>query len=212
LDIQSVLGDNPYFWQQFLKKEELSPQQEKQFADYLLLLIEWSEKINLTTITTPSAVVKYHFQDSLYVNRSIDFSAIKTICDVGTGGGFPALPLKIKYPHLRVILIEVNNKKINFLEEVIAKLGLENVEIYPEDWRTFLRKTDDTIDLFFSRASLHTDELIRMFKPSSPYKDAQLIYWAATQWEPTKFEKVFVKKEVAYSIGQKKRKLVFFAQ
>jgi len=207
-----VLGDNPYFWQQFLKKEELSSEQEKQFADYLLLLLEWSEKINLTTITTPSAVVKYHFQDSLYVDHNIDVATIKTICDVGTGGGFPALPLKIKYPHLRVILIEVNNKKINFLEEVIAKLTLENVEIYPEDWRTFLRKTDDEIDLFVSRASLHTDELIRMFKPSSPYKDAQLVYWAAEQWVPTKFEQPFVKKEVPYSTGPKKRKLVFFGK
>ncbi len=212
MDILSVLDENPYFWQQFIKKEELSADQEKQFADYLQLLVEWSEKINLTTITTPSAVVKYHFQDSLYVNRSTDFSKIKTICDVGTGGGFPALPLKIKYPHLRVILIEVNNKKISFLEEVIEKLGLENVEIYPEDWRTFIRKTDDEIDLFVSRASLHTDELIRMFKPSSPYKDSLLVYWAAVQWEATKFEQVLVKKEIAYSIGQKKRKLVFFAK
>lgn len=212
MDIHSLVGESPYFWKQFVQKEELSTEQEKQFADYLLLLVEWSEKINLTTITTPSAVVKYHFQDSLQVGRVIDFSTIKTICDVGTGGGFPGLALKIKYPHLRVILIEVNNKKINFLEEVIEALGLENVEIYPEDWRTFIRKTDDEIDLFCARASLHTEELIRMFKPSSPYKDAQLVYWAAVQWEPTKFEQVFVKKEVLYSVGHKKRKLVFFAQ
>jgi len=51
-----------------------------------------------------------------------------------------------------------------------------------------------------------------MFKPSSPYKDAQLVYWATEQWEPTKFEQPFVKKQMAYSVGQKKRKLVFFAK
>jgi len=175
----------------------------------LALLIEWSDKINLTTITAPSAAIKYHFQDSLVIDRTLDMHTITTLCDVGSGAGFPGIPLAIKYPHMRVVLIEVNNKKIDFLDLVINKLELENVEIYPHDWRTFLRSTDDTVDLFCSRASLHTDELLRVFKPGCQYKDAQLVYWAAVDWQPIDREKPFITQQVPYSVGNKKRKLVF---
>jgi 16S rRNA (guanine(527)-N(7))-methyltransferase RsmG len=213
MDIRTVFDDRVrLLWQEFIMAEKLSALQERQCADFLALLIEWSEKINLTTLTAPSAAIKYHFQDSLVVDRTLDMHTINTLCDVGSGAGFPGIPLAIKYPHLRVVLIEVNNKKIDFLDLVIEKLDLENVEIYPHDWRTFLRTTDDTVDLFCSRASLHTDELLRVFKPGCTYKDAQLVYWAAVEWQPVDREKPFVRQEVPYSVGSKKRKLVFMSR
>jgi 16S rRNA G527 N7-methylase RsmG len=109
------------------------------------------------------------------------------------------------------MLIEVNHKKIEFLSTVIQELGLENVTISDLDWRTFLRTTNDSIDLFLARASLHTDELVRLFKPSSPYKEAQLIYWASKDWEPGKKDAPFVKKEYSYTLGNKKRRYILFS-
>ena len=199
------------WWQEFSAQEKLSKQQAEQFAVYLDMLIEWTTKINLTAITEPEKIVLYHFQDSLRAGHAVDFSTIKAISDIGAGEGFPGIPLQIKYPQVALVLIEVNNKKIMFLQEVIQALQLQDVDVYPLDWRTFLRKTSYEIDLFLARASLQPEELLRMFKPGSPYKHATLIYWAAKQWEAEQKLVPFVEREEPYTVGDKKRKLVFFA-
>jgi len=197
-------------WLDFAKKYELSEAQLDQFKVFATRLQEWNEVINLTNITKLTDIIYYHFEDSLEIAKFIDLNKVSSICDIGTGGGFPGLPLKIKYPHLNVVLIEVNNKKINFLENLIQEFAMQNVEIYNLDWRTFIRKTSYSLELFLSRASLHTDELMRLFKPSSPYKDSKLVYWAATTWVKTKDEEEFYKKEEIYKVGNKRRKLIFF--
>jgi 16S rRNA (guanine527-N7)-methyltransferase len=133
---------------------------------------------------------------------------INAIADVGSGGGFPGLPLKIKFPHLSVVLIEVNHKKVEFLETIVRKLKLDNVTISDLDWRTFLRTTSFPIDLFVSRASLHTDELVRLFKPGCIYNSSRLVYWASQEWEAGKKEIPYVKSEYSYTLGMKKRKYV----
>jgi len=171
------MTDDQNIWQHFAQEHSLSEHQLTQFQTYFELLGHWNEKINLTRIVTLPDVVAYHFSDSLQIDRFVDFKNVRGIADVGTGAGFPGLALKIKHPHLACILIEVNNKKIQFLKTVIEKLGLENVEIYPYDWRMFLRTVQDDVDVFVARASLSIDELLRVFKPASPYKDARLIYW-----------------------------------
>ena len=74
-----------------------------------------------------------------------------------------------------------------------------------------MRKTQDPIDLFVSRASLHTDELMRMFKPSCPYNSAKLAYWASKEWQPTNIEQPFLIKDQEYTIKNKKRRIIFFA-
>jgi 16S rRNA (guanine(527)-N(7))-methyltransferase RsmG len=198
-------------WQKFAEQENLSAQALEQFKRYAALLEEWRERINLTTITGTANIIRNHFQDSLEVARFIDVKKVNTICDVGTGGGFPGLPLKIKFPHLSVVLIEVNNKKVQFLTTVIHELGLDNVTISDLDWRTFLRKTDYEIDLFCARASLHTDELIRLFKPGCRYKSARLIYWASHDWQPGQEEGPYVKSEYAYQLGSKKRRYILMS-
>ncbi len=120
-------------------------------------MLEWNEKTNITRITSLADILEYHYRDALHLDRFIDMQQIKTICDIGTGGGIPGIPLKIKYPHLHVVLIEVNGKKIAFLRDLIETLGLKNVEIVDLDWRTFLRQTNMPIDLFVARASLPVD-------------------------------------------------------
>ncbi len=198
-------------WEAFIAWAPLQEKQTEQFAHYLSLLLEWNERINLTAITDVTEIITYHFQDSLQAAKEIDFTTIRSIVDVGTGAGLPGIPLKICYPDLFVLLIEVNRKKIAFLEEVIETLKMKSIEIYPLDWRTFLRKTTYQVDMICARASLKPVELIRMFKPSSPYKNARLLYWASAQWRPGKKEQPFVEKEILYTIGNKTRKLIFFS-
>ena len=104
---------------------EFNDKQINQFYGYMNLLLEWNEKINLTTIVEPEDVILKHFIDSLTINKYIEND--KTIADVGTGGGFPGIPLKIYRPDLKVILVDSLNKRINFLNEVIAKLDLRDI-------------------------------------------------------------------------------------
>jgi 16S rRNA (guanine(527)-N(7))-methyltransferase RsmG len=193
-------------------KYHLTQAQTTQLQRYMELLIEWNKKFNLTAITSPSAIIQHHFDDSLALSKHIDFSTIQATADIGTGAGFPALPLKILYPHLHMVLIEVNNKKRSFLEHVAQELQLDNITIYPHDWRTFLRSTDHKIDYFFARASLQPEELVRIFKPSSAYQHATLVYWASQQWVPGKVEAPFVEKEIVYKLESMQRKFVFFRQ
>ena len=197
---------------ELVNKYTLTKTQTDQLSRYLHLLIEWNEKFNLTAITDPLSIIHYHFDDSLSLATYIDFTSIHSIADIGTGAGFPAIPLKILFPHLQVLLIEVNNKKRNFLTHVIQELTLDNVTLYPHDWRTFLRSTQYTIDYFLARASLQPEELVRIFKPASPFKNATLVYWASQQWTAQKVEAPFITQEITYTIDTIKRKFIFFKQ
>jgi 16S rRNA (guanine(527)-N(7))-methyltransferase RsmG len=188
----------------------LSSLQIGQFKKYLELLQEWNDKFNITAHNDPLDIITFHFFDSLALSRHYDLSKIESCADVGTGGGFPGLPLKIMYPHLQMVLIEVNGKKREFLAEVVKQLGLEHVEISGLDWRTFLRHAEFTIDLFIARASLQPDELLRIFKPSSPYQSSQLIYWASENWEPTDEQCTLIVNDVSYDVGSRQRRLICF--
>lgn len=207
---ESVLQNLPQ-WHAFIKEYALSDLQQKQFARYFELVSEYNELFNLTAITQPAEIVAYHFQDSLAISKFVDFKKLQMIADVGSGAGFPGIPLKIVFPHLDAILIEVTKKKIEFLELVCAELDLESIMPMDLDWRTFLRKTDEPIDLFVSRASLHPDELIRMFKSNCPYRTKQVVYWASKEWRLSSVEEPFFEKEEQYTVKNKERKLIFFA-
>lgn len=199
-------------WLQFAETHELNEKQLEQFQKYYELLIASNENFNLTAITELKSVLAYHFSDSLALAKAFDMSKISALADIGTGAGFPGIPLKIKYPHLYVVLVEVTHKKREFLFDVREALGLEGLDICDLDWRTFLRKTDDTFDLICARASLQPGELLRMFKPSSPYKCATLVYWAAIDWQPYPEERLLLERQVEYEVRNKKRKLVIWRQ
>lgn len=112
-----------------LKQLNISPSQEmlQKFEMYFDLLIHWNTMINLTSITEADEVVTKHFLDSLLVIKAFDMDSVKSILDVGTGAGFPGIPLKIIYPHLHLVLLDSVNKKVKFLEEVCEKLQLKDV-------------------------------------------------------------------------------------
>lgn len=105
---------------------EICEEQVVQFMKYKDLLLEWNEKINLTAITDEKEILLKHFVDSVSVLPFIDIKN-KSVIDVGTGGGFPGVPLKIACPSARVTLLDSLNKRINFLKEVVSELGLSDV-------------------------------------------------------------------------------------
>ncbi len=196
-------------WHQFTNQDSLSAEQRDRFKTYAQLLHEWNKKFNITAVADIPSIISHHFQDSLRLAVAIDIAQLSCIVDVGSGGGFPGIPLAIKYPHLKVILIEVNHKKIQFLDAVIEAVQLhDQVTIYDHDWRTFLRTTDFNVDCICARASLQPEELLRMFKPASPYKDVLLVYWASTKWEPSDKVRPFIQEDVTYKVGHKERRLV----
>lgn len=106
----------------------LSEEQAEKFYDYYRLLVEWNEKINLTAITDFEQVLLKHFIDSCALCKALDMEKIQTVIDVGTGAGFPGVPLKIVFPHLKITLLDSLNKRIVFLDEIAKQLSLNNVE------------------------------------------------------------------------------------
>ena len=104
----------------------LSEIQLKQFYNYMNLLIEWNKKINLTAITEPDEIILKHFVDSLTISKYISDGT--RVVDVGTGAGFPGIPLKIYRQDIEITLLDSLQKRINFLDEVIRELNLEKIE------------------------------------------------------------------------------------
>jgi len=208
--ILTPFAENDNKWACFAQQFSLTKKQLNQFQQYEKLLREWNEKINLTAITDTSDIISDHFEDSLMLTKFKNFLKVSSIADIGAGGGFPGIPLKIKFPHLSLILIEVIQKKVKFLHKVIEDLDLDNVEIYDKDWRTFLRKTDCDVDLFLARASLSPDELVRMFKSGCVYRKAELVYWASAQWKSSKTVLPYVVQEKSYNVNDKHRRYIFF--
>lgn len=106
----------------------LTPEQEAQFTRYAELLAAWNAHTNLTAIIEPQAVQVRHFLDSLTIARAVPMSPGLCIIDVGTGAGFPGLPLLIAFPGIHVTLLEATGKKVHFLDDVIAQLGLKGAQ------------------------------------------------------------------------------------
>lgn len=107
---------------------EFNEEKYNKFMLYKDLLKEWNEKINLTAITEDEAIVKKHFIDCINAFELEEFKSAKTIIDVGTGAGFPGLPLAIMRDDVQITLLDALNKRINFLNIVINSLGLKNVK------------------------------------------------------------------------------------
>lgn len=102
-----------------------TPEQTGNFQTYMELLVEWNEKINLTAITEPKEVAVKHFLDSLTVLSAVDIKPGTKVIDVGTGAGFPGIPLKIMCPDMKLTLLDSLNKRLIFLKEVCTALKIE---------------------------------------------------------------------------------------
>lgn len=132
----------------------LTDRQKEQFDRYYEMLIEWNSVMNLTGITEYDEVILKHFIDSLTVVRVTDMSKVSSMIDVGTGAGFPGIPIKIAFPHIRLVLLDSLNKRLKFLNAVIEELGLESVETLHGRAEDHARKNGlrEQFDLCASRA------------------------------------------------------------
>ena len=132
----------------------LSENQIQQFLTYYEMLIEWNDVMNLTAITEYDEVMKKHFVDSLSLIQTFEVNKKISVIDVGTGAGFPGLALKIAFPNMKVTLLDSLNKRINFLNAVIEKLCLTDVETVHGRAEDFAKpgKLREKYDLCVSRA------------------------------------------------------------
>lgn len=150
----------------------LSKSQWERFYLYLRLLQDWNTRMNLTAITEDAAVITKHFADSLTVAPFLTDGGStvpegKTLCDIGTGAGFPGIPLKILFPELRLILVDSLAKRLTFLEEVIRQLGLTGVETVHMRAEDFGRdpRFRDKIDFSTARAVAPMNVLLELCTP-----------------------------------------------
>ncbi|MBQ6285267.1 MAG: 16S rRNA (guanine(527)-N(7))-methyltransferase RsmG [Bacilli bacterium] len=122
------------------------------FEKYFNLLVEWNKKFNMTTIIEKKEVFLLHFYDSLCLSKSVNLNNYSSLCDFGTGAGFPGLALAIIFNKLKITLIESNNKKCTFLNEVIKELKLNNVVVINDRMENYSRKNTEKFDLITCRA------------------------------------------------------------
>ena len=108
---------------------EFNSEQLKQFDDFYKLVLDWNKKINLTTIIEPKDFAVKHIIDSISIWNDEIFSEVKTVIDVGTGAGFPGIPLKIFKPNLKITLLDSLSKRTNFLTKVINELNLKKITV-----------------------------------------------------------------------------------
>jgi len=132
----------------------LTEHQFVQFEQYFRELVLWNEKMNLTGITEREQVYVKHFYDSLSLAFYVDLTKVETLADIGTGAGFPSVPLKIAFPHLRVTLVDSLNKRIQFLSHVRDTLGLKAVACVHGRAEDLARKEEyrDQFDVVTARA------------------------------------------------------------
>lgn len=160
---------NIELFQSSLKEKgiELSEKQLSQFEKYFHLLVEWNEKMNLTAITEKEEVYLKHFYDSVTAAFYFNFKQDITVCDVGAGAGFPAIPLKICFPEIKLTVVDSLNKRIGFLEHVVKELGLENVSMFHDRAETFAHRPEfrQQFDLVMARAVARLSVLSELCLP-----------------------------------------------
>lgn len=113
--------------QALLNNIDINEDNIEKFYIYMKEILEWNEKINVTAIVNEKEFIVKHFIDSLTVSKEIEDS--KSVIDIGTGAGFPGIPLKLNYPDKKITLIDAVNKKLNVIRSITEKFGLENLEI-----------------------------------------------------------------------------------
>lgn len=133
---------------------KLNDRQLQQFHRFYEMLVEWNKVMNLTGITEYDEIVEKHFVDSLSIVNIFELERINRVLDVGTGAGFPGIPIKIVFPHLEVVLLDSLNKRIKFLDAVIDELEIKKISTIHGRAEDFARKEEyrEKFDLCVSRA------------------------------------------------------------
>lgn len=162
---------------------KLTEQQKEQFDQFYKILVEWNQVMNLTGITEYEEVNEKHFVDSLAIIKAVDLGKVKTIIDVGTGAGFPGIPLKIAFPHLEIVLLDSLNKRIKFLNTVIDTLGLQKIKAIHGRAEDYAKQSEyrEHFDLCVSRAVANLSTLSEYCLPYVkvkgtfvPYKSGEI--------------------------------------
>ncbi len=143
----------------------LTKHQEEQLEMYYQLLVHYNQHMNLTGITEKDMVYLKHFYDSLTLEKAIHLEKVNTLCDIGTGAGFPGLVLKIVFPNLKITLIDSLNKRVEFLKVVIQKLELENIEAIHMRAEEFAKSHREEFDVVTSRAVANLSILSELSLP-----------------------------------------------
>lgn len=131
---------------------KITYKQLEQLEEYYNLLVEWNKFMNLTGITEKEQVYLKHFYDSLTLCKVIDLNNEETLCDIGTGAGFPGMVLKILFPKLKVTLVDSLQKRLNFLQEVINILELTNIELVHARAEDYGKENREKFDVVTARA------------------------------------------------------------
>lgn len=145
----------------------LSEFQMEQFATYFELLVEWNQKMNLTAITELQEVYLKHFYDSITLAFSDTFEPKGKLCDVGSGAGFPSIPLKIVFPDLEITIVDSLNKRITFLSTLVEALELKGVSLYHDRAETFGQNKEyrESFDFVTARAVARLNVLTELCVP-----------------------------------------------
>ena len=144
---------------------ELDDNKLKQLEKYYELLVEYNKVMNLTGITEKNDVYLKHFYDSLTISKIVDLNKCNTLCDIGTGAGFPGLVIKIVYPHLKITLLDSLNKRCDFLKTVIDELDLKDIEVVHGRAEEYAKTNRNKYDITTSRAVAHTAILLEYAIP-----------------------------------------------
>ena len=181
--------------------------QLEQFRKYYEMLVEKNKVMNLTGITEWDEVLEKHFLDSISLIRAIDLNQDLKVMDMGTGAGFPGIPLKIAFPNLNVTLADSLNKRVNFLQEVIDELGLENIEAIHGRAEDLARDINhrQVYDLSVSRAVANLSTLTEYCLPFVKI-GGQFISYKSGDCE----EEVETSRKAVFVLGGKIREIIKF--
>ena len=144
---------------------ELTQEQLDKLNRYYELLVEWNKKINLTNIIEKDQVYLKHFYDSLTLSQLIDLTKEETLCDIGTGAGFPGMVLKIVFPNLKVTLVDALEKRIKFLNIVIEELNLNDIETVHQRSEEYAKLNRNRFDITTARAVANLSVLLEYAIP-----------------------------------------------
>ncbi len=178
----------------------MRPEMQQLFDHYAALLLKWNERFNLTTITDREKIQTHHFDDSLAVCEFVKDA--RSLIDLGTGAGFPGIPLKICFPELTVVVLDAKRKKIAFCQEVIRQLGLMGIEaVHGRAEDPYLYRALGFFDVVISRA---TWPLTMFLEIATSYFDQRgtCIAMRGTHWdEELKGSELIMKRHALAVIG-----------
>ncbi len=144
---------------------DLTEEKQQQLEQFYQLLITWNEKMNLTRITEKEEVYLKHFYDSLTLVKELDLTQELTLCDVGSGAGFPGIVLKIVFPNLKITLLDSLQKRVNYLNTIIQELGLENIKAIHQRAEEYAKEHREYYDIVTARAVANLKTLSELCIP-----------------------------------------------